>query len=188
VPAAGIARDALLYDGDGCLSLHLLFVERAPDGAHERFIDDLADACAACAIEFPPGPRKPARAARANAYTGAAAFRAANGAGRVLRDPGGAWSIVVDPPGDELPPFGAGVIPVAFVDGLDDAAAYVRRHALPLQALGVADPDAVDARAFAAALGAVRIARFGTLQDPPPAGRHGGRGRIADFVRWVDRA
>jgi hypothetical protein len=186
--AAGIARDALLYDGDGCLSLHLLFVERAADGAHERFIDELADACAACAIEFPPGPRKPARAARANAYANAAAFRAANGVGRMLRDPGAAWSVVVDPPPGELPPFGGGVLPVAFVDGLADAAAYVRRHALPLQALGVAEPAAIDARAFADALGAVRIARFGTLQDPPLAGRHGGRARIADFVRWVDRA
>jgi hypothetical protein len=186
--AAGIARDALLYDGDGCLSLHLLFVERTPDGTHERFIDDLADACAANAIEFPAGPRTPARAARANAYTAAAAFRAVNGTGRVLRAPGGEWSIVVDPPAGDLPPFGGGVLPVAFVDGLDDAAAFLQRHAIPLQAVGVADPLDGRARALAERFGAVRIARFGRMQDPPLSGRHGGRARIADFVRWVDRA
>jgi hypothetical protein len=26
------------------------------------------------------------------------------------------------------------------------------------------------------------------MQDPPLSGHHGGRPRIADFVRWVDRA
>jgi hypothetical protein len=31
----------------------------------------------------------------------------------------------------------------------------------------------------------VRIAPFGTLQHPPLASPHGGRPRIAEFVRWV---
>ncbi len=184
--AAGVARDALLYDGDGCLSLHLLFVERAPGGAHERFADLLATACAASAIEFPTGPRKPVRAARVAAYAAAAAFRAANNAGRVLRAADGAWTIVVDPPDGDLPPFGGGVIPVVFVDGIADAAAYVERHALPLQAIGVA--SGTDARALGEQLGAVRVAPLGSLQDPPLAGHHGGRARIADFIRWIDRA
>ena len=184
--AANVARDALLYDGDGCLSLHLLFVERAPDAAHERFADTLAQACAANAVEFPPGPRKAARAARVNAYAAGAAFRAANGRGRVLRAPDGNWTIVVDPPDDEIPPFGGGVIPVVFVNGIGDAGAYVARHRLPLQAIGVASLDGMDG--VAQALGAVRTAPFGTLQDPPLAGHHGGRARIADFIRWIDRA
>jgi hypothetical protein len=184
--AAGIARDALLYDGDGCLSLHLLFVEREPDGAHERFIDTLAQACAANAIEFPPGPPKPARAARVSAYAAAAAFRAANGSGRVVRAPDGAWTIVVEPHDGDLPPFGGGVIPVIFVDGIADAAEYVDRHAVPLQALGVASLE--NAGELAERLGAVRVAPFGQLQDPPLAGHHGGRARIADFICWVDRA
>jgi hypothetical protein len=184
--AAGIARDALLYDGDGCLSLHVLFVQRTDDGAHERFIVTLADACAACAIEFPPGPRDVARSARANAYAAAAAFRAANGNGRVLRAPDGAWTIVVAPPLDALPPFGGGVLPVLFVDDVAEMAAIVAAHAVPLQAVGVAGDR--DAGALAEALGAVRIARLGEMQDPPLAGHHGGRTRIADFVRWIDRA
>jgi hypothetical protein len=184
--ASDVARDALLYDGDGCLSLHLLFVQRGAGDAHERFVARLADACAANAIEFPPGAREPARAARAAAYTTAAAFRAANGDGRVMRAPDGAWSIVVAPPLDDLPPFGGGVIPVVFVDGIAEIAAIVARHALPLQAIGVAS-DA-DARELTERLGAVRIARLGAMQDPPLAGHHGGRARIADFIRWVDRA
>jgi hypothetical protein len=184
--AAAIARDALLYDGDGCLSLHILFVQRADDDAHERFIATLADACAACAIEFPPGPRDVARNARATAYVAAAAFRAANGSGRVLSAPDGAWTIVVEPPLNAVPPFGGGVLPVLFVAGVAEMAAIAAAHDLPLQALGVADDR--DAAALAEALGAVRIARLGEMQAPPLAGHHGGRARIADFVRWVDRA
>ena len=41
--------------------------------------------------------------------------------------------------------------------------------------------------ALAERIGAVRIAPFGTMQDPPLAGHHGGSPRIADFVRWIDR-
>lgn len=184
--AAGIARDALLYDGDGCLSLHVLFVERDPDGAGERFVETLAAACGAAAVEFPPGPRKPARAARVGSYAAAAALRAANGSGRVLRARDGAWTLVVDPPRDELPPFGGGVIPIVPVDGPEDAAAYVARHRLPLQAIGVAGVD--DLGALAVRLGAVRVVPLGRMQDPPLAGHHGGRPRIADFIRWIDRA
>jgi hypothetical protein len=170
--AAGVARDSLLYDGDGCLSLHLLFVE----GDALAFARELARACAATTIEFPPGTRGPGRAA----------FRAANGDGAVLRAPDGAWTIVVDPPRTDVPTFGGGVIPVLTVTGIDDAGDYVAAHNIPLQALGIA--GSVDVRRAAERLGAVRIAPAGTLQDPPAAGHHGGRARIADFVRWVDRA
>jgi hypothetical protein len=41
---------------------------------------------------------------------------------------------------------------------------------------------------LAEALGAVRAAPLGTLQTPPLDGHHGGRPRIADFVRWIDCA
>jgi hypothetical protein len=105
----------------------------------------------------------------------------------VLRAPDGAWTIVADPRHDDLPPFGGGVIPVVFVDGIAGAAAYVATHHLPLQALGVAS-SLERGREFADALGAVRVTPFGTMQDPPLAGHHGGRPRIADFIRWVDRA
>jgi hypothetical protein len=186
--AGAIARDALLYDGDGCLSLHLLYVERVPDGAHERLLDELAAACARTAIEFPPGTRPPARAARAQAFADVAAFRAANGMGRSIRAADGAWCVVADPPPRQPLPFGAGTLPVVFVDGAGDAGNDVRERGIPLQALGVADPHAPSAVEVAKRLGVVRIARFGTLQDPPLAGHHGGRARIADFVRWLDRA
>ena len=189
VLATAIARDALLYDGDGCLSLHVLFLERGDDARQQRFVHALADACAATAVEFPPGRRDAARVARTNAFAAAAAFREANGEGRAIHSPDGAWTIVIAPPRGDLPPFGGGAIPVIVVDGPHDAAVYVAAHALPLQAVGVpATFDNAAATSLAEALGAVRIAPLGTLQDPPIGGHHGGRSRIADFVRWIDRA
>lgn len=184
--AARIARDALLYDGDGCLSLHVLFVERMPPGPMDRFVRALADACTATMLEFPPGRRDPVRAATVASYAAAAAFRAANGTGSLIAAPDGAWTIAVDSPASDVPPFGGGIIPIVIVDGQDDAAAYVRAHRLPLQAIGVGGPG-IDRARLAVGLGAVRVTELGGMQDPPIAGHHGGRARIADFVRWIDR-
>jgi acyl-CoA reductase-like NAD-dependent aldehyde dehydrogenase len=181
--AERIARDALLYDGEGCLSLHVLFAQ-AEGTALERLGELLAAACERVAVEFPAAPLAPERAAALAAYRNLAAFRAATGRGAVYR--GGGATVAVDVPRDDPPPFLPRVLPVVAVRSDDEIAEYVATHRLPLQALGVAAADNT-ALALAARLGAVRVAPLGTLQDPPPGGHHGGQPRIADFVRWLDR-
>jgi len=181
--ADAIVRDALLYDGEGCLSLHALFVEAAGD-ALARTAAALAAACARISLELPPGRLPPERAAAAGAYRSLARFRAASGAGPALG--GGAATVVVHEAGDEPPPFLPGVLPLISIASDDDVAAYVATQRLPVQALGTIAPDERDI-ALAARIGAVRVAPFGTLQDPPLGGHHGGAPRIADFVRWIDR-
>ena len=181
--AERIARDALLYDGEGCLSLHALFVNAEGD-ALARVVALLATACERVAVEFPGGDRAPQRTARVARYRDAAAFRAASGRGAVMRAADAV--LVVDPPRDDAPPFLPRVLPVIPVAGDDDVAAYVSAHALPVQVVGARDADE-RAVAFAARIGAVRVAPFGAMQDPPLGGHHGGRPRIADFVRWIDR-
>jgi Acyl-CoA reductase (LuxC) len=183
--AENVARDALLYDGEGCLSLHALFVE----GESEQLapvIETLAAAFERVGIEFPGGARDPQRVAHAAAYRNLAAFRSAGGHGAVIR--AGDATIVIDPLLREPPPFLPRVLPVIPVDNDDAIAAYVAEHALPVQALGVAEAAGERALALAARIGAVRVAPFGTLQAPPAAGHHGGASRIADFVRWMDAA
>ncbi len=49
-----IVRDALLYDGEGCLSLHALFVH-ADAAALARVAAALAAACERVVVEFPGG-------------------------------------------------------------------------------------------------------------------------------------
>ena len=181
--AENIARDALLYDGEGCLSLHALFVEA--EGAQlTRVIEALAAACERVAIEFPGGARDPQRIAQAAAYRNLAAFRSAGGHGAVIR--AGDAALVLDPPHREPPPFLPRTLPVIPVADDDAVAAYAAQHALPVQALGIAGSADERALALAARIGAVRVAPFGALQAPPVAGHHGGAPRIGDFVRWID--
>lgn len=178
-----IARDALLYDGEGCLSLHALFVHAGAD-AVTRAAAALAASCRRVAVEFPGGTRSPQRTAAVSAYRNLAAFRAAGGRGAVVRAADA--TLVVDPPPADGLPFLPRVVPLIGVDGDDAVAAYCAELRLPVQALGVVAADA-DAVGLAERIGAVRIAPFGTLQAPPSGGHHGGAPRIADFVRWIDR-
>jgi hypothetical protein len=180
-----IARDALLYDGEGCLSLHALFVE-GPDA--RAFASQLAAACERVAIEFPPGALDARRAAAVASYRNLGDFRAAGGRGAIVSGTARGATIAFDPPRGEAPPFLPRVLPVYPVRGPGDVAAYCAQMRLPVQALGVADPGDPAMLALGAQIGAVRIAAFGTMQTPPLAGHHGGAPRIADFVRWIDCA
>jgi hypothetical protein len=178
-----VVRDALLYDGEGCLSLHALFVDAQGDEL-ARVGALLAAACERVGVELPALPGSAEREASAAAYRNLAAFRAASGTGVVYR--AGDATLVVGAAREEPPPLVARTLPV-IAAGDDGIAAYIAAHRLPVQALAVAAPD-TRAIALAERIGAVRAAPFGTLQDPPLAGHHGGLARIADFIRWIDAA
>jgi hypothetical protein len=156
--AEGIARDALLYDGRGWCAFQALFVANLD--ADPAFLGDLTGALERVAIEFPPA---------APDGTGAPSPRVDLAASALA------------PPAD-LPR----VVCVYPVAERGDAAAFAERHRLAVETLTVVDPGAPHARALAETLGAVRLARFGTLHAPPLAGRQGGRARIGDFIRWID--
>jgi len=183
--ANGAARDALLYDGEGCLSSHALFVEsgaRTPVAAFARIV---ADACDATALEFPAGYAERDRAVMA--YEHAARFRATQGTGAVYADSRTPHVVVLDPPRDEPPPLLRRTLALYSVDGPADAATFVQRHRLPLEGVALSSDARADVLAFATASGAARIARLGNLQQPPLAGEHGGYGRILPFVRAIYR-
>lgn len=179
--ARGAARDLVLYDGEGCMSLHALFVERGGALAPSEFAKLLIEAVNDASIEFPAGRLDP----RVATYCTGAVFRAALGRGSVFRTTGGEASLVLDPPFSEPPPLLPRLLPVYSVDGPEECEEYVRSHALPLEAFAVATPSEPLAQ-LAARVGAARIARLGEMQAPSPALHHGGRTRIADFIRWID--
>lgn len=182
--ADAAARDVVLYDGEGCLSLHALFVERGGAIEPAAFAAALAKAVERAAVEFPPSSPDTARSARVAAARDLAAFRAATGSGAVFSDAAASYLVTYDPPESEPPGFLPRAIAVRPVDGPSGAAAYLQRHRVPLEALAAA-PVRPDVAAMAVQRGAARIAAFGTLQAPPLGNRHGGRPRIAEFVRWI---
>ena len=179
--AEGAARDLVLYDTEGCMSLQALFVEREGAIAPLDFARMLIDAAAIASVEFPAGKLDP----RVVAYCTGAAFRAALGRGSVLRTPSADTTLVFDPPHHEPPPLLPRILPVYPIDSPDECEEYVRSHGLPLEAFALATPSETLADLGARA-GAARIARLGEMQSPAPSLHHGGRARIGDFIRWVD--
>jgi hypothetical protein len=190
--AAGIARDALLYDGEGCLSVHAVLVE-ADASTFRAFTERVARACDDASIEFPPSSL--ALDPRTVAYRARALFGAAQRddrtviGGAVVPVSGAAAAPFVLDAGrslDEPPPLEPRTLALYRLDDLGEARDYIARHRLPLEAVTVA-PQSTRARLDAVArdLGATRICGVGTAQDPPTTGNHGGAGRILPFVRAV---
>jgi hypothetical protein len=176
----------LLFDGEGCLSIHAAFVERGGAIDPSAFAALLADAFDRVAIEFPAAYAH--LGAPEAAYVRAARFRAAQGAGHVFGGALAPHAIVLEPERADPPPLLRRILALYEVDGPDEALAFVRRHGLALEAVGGCGAERPDVERFAVATGAARLARLGTLQRPPLAGDHGGVGRILPFVRAIYRA
>jgi Acyl-CoA reductase (LuxC) len=185
--AVNAARDLVLYESEGCLSLHVLFVESGGVVAPARFCELFAQAVEHSIIEFPRGRSDAMVNARLAQRREVAAFRSASGRGAVYADKDGQYAVFLDPPAAEPPQFLPRTIGVITVDQPSQALEYLQNHRLPLEGFALCGerPDLVG---VAVAAGAVRVTRFGELQRPPLTGHHGGRARIADFVRWIDKA
>lgn len=182
--ASGAARDVVLYDTQGCMSLHILFVERGTTISTQDFGALLAAAIERAAVEFPPGPAEMAVRTRVAQLRDLAAFRAAAGTGCVFSDREASFLILVDPPASEPPPFLARTVLLLAVDGPQEALAYLRAHGLRLEAIA-SDAAPGTLSTLAEDFGAARLCRFGEMQRPPLSHPHGGIGRIAPFVRWI---
>lgn len=184
--ARGAARDLVLYESEGCLSLHALFVENGAAIDPAAFARILAAEVENAGIEFPAGSREDGAAARVAHYRNLSAFRAAGGTGAVFANEAAEYAVILDPPQSEPPQFLPRTLGIVTVDEPAQALAYLREHRLPLEGFAIAGSreDVVQAAIDA---GAVRLTQFGELQHPPLGGDHGGRPRIAEFVKWIDK-
>ncbi len=166
--ARAAARDIVLYDTEGCLSLHVLFVEDGGNVSAAEFSKLLQKAIEAAVVEFPSGAeQRIAEVAHARAL---ARFRKSV-ASNALDDP---------------PPFLPRLTGAVTVRDPAEALDYLRRHGLALEGFAIAG-DRPDLSELGVNAGAVRLSRFGELQNPPLQGNHGGRPRIGDFVKWIDK-
>jgi hypothetical protein len=167
---AGAARDIVLYETEGCLSLHVLFVEDGGAVNAAEFTALLEKEIAILNVEF---PRAAAAVRRADVAHGRAlaAFRQATAGTSLL---------------DAPPPFLPRLPNVIAVSDPAEALRYIRLHGLLLEGFAIAG-NRPDIMKLAVEAGAVRLSGFGKLQDPPLYGNHGGRPRIGEFVKWIDR-
>ena len=178
--ACGAARDLVLYESEGCLSLHVLFVERGGAISAERFAEMLVTAMGAATADFPATVVEASTSARRAMARDVATFRAES----VYSDPHAGYLAILDPPFEEHPLFLPRTIGIRSVESTSQAAEYFERHGIALEALAVGRPRP-DLLELAANAGAARVAAFGALQAPPLGAFHGGRPRIAEFVRWI---
>ncbi len=190
--AAGAARDALLYDGEGCLSLHAVFVESSGRLSPAQFARELAVACDAMSVEFPAGYTD--LGADVAAYLRASRFRASQGEGSVTVGALAPYAVTYEASHAVRPPLLRRTVAVYAIEEPSDALTYLQRHALPLEGLafscdafGDADKPHESFVTFARASGASRTTTLGNLQRPPLSGEHGGAGRITPFLRAIYR-
>jgi hypothetical protein len=180
--AYGAARDMLLYDGEGCLSLRVLFIERGAEVSPARFCESLRDAIEGAAREFPAVASVESSARLATARD-TASLRSDRDQ-RIFTDARSSYLVVLDPPLDQPPLLLPRALSVYSVADPREAVTYFERHGIPLEALAVAESN-TNLGNLAANLGASRMTLFGSLQEPPLGEFHGGRPRIAEFVRWI---
>lgn len=178
--AAAAARDASLFDQQGCLSPHVFYVR----GNARDYATKLAEEMAAFAKHTPRGELTTAEMAHIRALRETVAFRALNGADcSVFADADMQWTVVFDTaPGFPSTPLHRVIFVKPLVAGMDGELASVRPH---LSACGI-HPANEENAGFAAALGVTRICPIGAMQTPSLAWHQDGQPTLAPLVRWVD--
>lgn len=176
--AAAAARDASLFDQQGCLSPHVFYIrENAPAYARR-----LAEEMANFAKQNPRTPLTPAESASIQALHETTRFRAANGEPCELFH-GEGWTVILDAaPGFPTTPLNRVIFVKPLPADLAADLAAVRQY---LSACGIY-PATLENAEFAAALGVTRICPIGAMQQPPLAWHQDGQPTLAPLVRWVD--
>jgi hypothetical protein len=179
-----------VFDQQGCVSPHLLFVERGGAVSPKAFAELLAEAMAAVHATLPRGPLPLADSTAIQHLRGSYEFRALADA-RVLllcSEPGTAWTVIYE----EDAPFTASCLnrtirvhPVADMAEIPSRLLPVQQY---LQTAGVAVP-ASRLPALAEALGRLGVTRLCALEQmpwPTLSWHHDGHGNLLDLVRWTD--
>jgi hypothetical protein len=182
---AGAARDASLFDQQGCLSPQVFYVHEKQPGTARRYAEQLAAAMDRFNNEHPRGPLEVAEKAGIANLRAAYRFRAA-GDLRVALWEGGAnmdWTVIYE---EDAWFTGSPLHRVVFVKPLpDDLARAMGPAAEHVGAVGLW-PCTEELAGRFAALGPSRFCAIGRMQEPPWTWHNGGLPRLASLLKWVD--
>ena len=177
---AGVARDASVFDQQGCLSPHVIYVR----GDARDYAARLAEAMRLFHEREPRGAISLSESNTIRALRNDLAFRAANGEPIALHASTGstAWTVVFEgAPGFPRSPLHR----FLFVKPLPaDLAAELREVRAHLSCAGVWPATLENARALAGT-GVTRICPLGKMQQPPWSWRQDGQPTLAPLVRWI---
>ena len=180
----GAARDISVFDQQGCLSPHVVFVRENGSFTASAYARRLATAMDAFEKHSPRGPLTVSEANGIRTLRGETAFRAANGDRvELFASHGTAWTVIADSaPGFPASPLNRVVFVKPLPENPQAMLAPLRAH---LGTCGIW-PATPDNAAFAASLGVTRVCPLGRMQLPPLTWHHDGQPVLASLVRWVD--
>jgi hypothetical protein len=182
---AGAARDASLFDQQGCLSPQVFYVRESRPGFARAYAEHLASALDQFNRTHPRGPLTVEEKAEIANLRAAYRFRAAGDLRVALWEGGGDldWTVIYE----EDPWFTASPLNrVIFVKPLpEDLADAMGPAAGHVGAIGLF-PCTEELAGRFAALRPSRICPVGRMQDPPWTWHNGGVASLGSLVKWVD--
>ncbi|HWB58765.1 MAG TPA: acyl-CoA reductase [Chthoniobacteraceae bacterium] len=179
------ARDASLHDQQGCLSPHVFYIaENGPFNARE-YASRLAGEMETFNHRAPRSKITAQESASLTAIRNEYEFLSANGGdARVWKSAGGTdWTVVFSAEAKFTP---SPLNRVIFVKPLPRDLAAALSDARPWLSTIAIWPATPENAARAAGLGASRICRVGSMQDPPFSWHQDGGQNLAPLVRWID--
>ncbi len=186
--AEALAGAVAAYDGRGCVSPRVAFVECEDVTACEAWAEQVTEALARIQARCPAGRADGAVLAHARQVAEHTALRRAAGHPvRVFHDPELRWLVLLDDSAATALPIGR-TVQVWPVTSLGVAVERLARWRPHLQSVGV-DVGAPRLPALHRSLtraGALRVTRIADLPWPRPSWRHDGRGPLRDLVRRVE--
>ena len=187
--AARVAWAVSLFDQQGCVSPHVVWVERGGAIEPRAFAHRVGDALAALVTELPAGRLSASEAAAIHDARTAAEFRAIAGEDVDVRvgDAAG-WTVIYDGEPRFEPSCLNRTIRIKAIDALEDVPDRLEALRGRVQAVGLegaGDRTSTLAASLADA-GVTRITDFRSLPWPPVAGHHDGAGPLDELVRRVD--
>jgi hypothetical protein len=176
--ADAVSRDVSLFEQQGCLSPHHIFVESPDGGAAREFARGLADALERCAARMPP-PRRYGleQAAAVRRVRETARWRAIGGEAITMwEDADLGWTVIYDEAAAFTPSPGYRAVTVSPLGDLEDLKRRLDPVAGRIEAFAIAAPVARRdrMRAFMTALGVCYLCEPGAMQSPPLDWSHGG--------------
>lgn len=185
VSCPGAARDASLFDQQGCLSPQVFYVRETHPGFAREYADKLAAAMDRFNLSHPRGPIDVEEKAAIANLRAAYRFRAAGDLRVALWEGGGTmdWTVVYEedawfPASPLNRVIFVKPLPENFVTATGPAAAHIG-------AVGLF-PCTEELAGCFAALRPSRFCAIGRMQEPPWTWHNGGVARLASLVKWVD--
>lgn len=176
--ADAIARDVSLFEQQGCLSPHHIFVEARAVGAAYEFARGLAAALERCVTPMPP-PRRYGleEAAAIRRARESARWRTIGGDAVTLWEGAGlGWTVIRDEAAVFTPSPGYRTVTVSPIADLEDLKSRLQPVVGRIEAFAIAAPmDRCESlRASLAELGVCYLCEPGAMQSPPIDWSHGG--------------